>query len=233
MFEIDVLTLFPNIFTGPLTESIIKRAQEKRHVKIVLHDLREYTIDKHRSADDKPYGGGLGMVLKPEPIFKAVDNLRKPKTKILLMSPQGNKLTQRLAEELAKENHLLFICGHYEAVDERVRVGLKPLEISIGDYVLTNGSLAAMVVIDSVVRLIEGVLGNPDSIREESFQNGLLEYPQYTRPSKYRGMEVPAELLSGNHKRIEEWRKQKAKEKTRERRPDLLKMTNAKAQNSK
>ena len=211
------------MFTGPLTESIIKRAQEKKLVKITLHDLREYTTDRHRSADDKPYGGGGGMVLKPEPVFKAIDNLRKPKTRILLMSPQGSKLTQGLAEELAEEKHLLFICGHYEGVDERVRVGLKPLEISIGDYVLTNGSLAAMVVIDSVVRLIEGVLGNPDSLREESFQNDLLEYPQYTRPSEYRGMKVPDELLSGNYKKIEEWRKQKAKEKTRERRPDLLK----------
>ena len=223
MLKIDILTLFPNMFTGPLTESIIKRAQEKKLVKITLHDLREYTTDRHRSADDKPYGGGGGMVLKPEPVFKAIDNLRKPKTRILLMSPQGSKLTQGLAEELAEEKHLLFICGHYEGVDERVRVGLKPLEISIGDYVLTNGSLAAMVVIDSVVRLIEGVLGNPDSLREESFQNDLLEYPQYTRPSEYRGMKVPDELLSGNYKKIEEWRKQKAKEKTRERRPDLLK----------
>lgn len=222
MLKIDILTLFPNIFTGPLSESIIKRAQEKGLVEITVHDLRKYTKDRHRTADDKPYGGGGGMVLKPEPIFEAVDNLRRPKTKIVLTTPQGVKLTQKVAEGLANEEHLLFICGHYEGVDERVRTGLQPLEISIGDYILTNGSLAAMVVIDTVVRLVKGVLGNPASNIEESFHEGLLEYPQYTRPCEYRGMKVPEELVSGNHKRIGEWRKRQAEKRTKKRRPDLL-----------
>lgn len=220
--KIDILTLFPDIFAGPLTESIIKRAQEKKLVEIKIHDLREYTKDKHRTADDKPYGGGNGMVLKPEPIFGAVDSLRKDETRLVLMSPQGIKFSHKTAKRLSLEKHLLFICGHYEGVDERVRIGLKPLEISIGDYILTNGSLAAMVVIDAVVRLIHGVLGNPDSAHEESFQNGLLEYPQYTRPNEFRGMKVPEELLSGDHRLIEKWRKKEALKRTKERRPDML-----------
>lgn len=220
--KIDVLTLFPNIFTGPLTESIIKRAQESGLAEIVVHDLRQYTNDKHRTADDKPYGGGGGMILKPEPIFKAVDNLRTGKTKLILMSPQGVKFSQRMAHELSLEKHLLFICGHYEGIDERVRIGLKPLDISIGDYILTNGSLAAMVVIDAVIRLIPGVLGNPNSSVNESFSNGLLECPQYTRPGEYRGMEVPEELLSGDHKLIEGWRKKESQKLTEKQRPDML-----------
>lgn len=220
--KIDILTLFPNIFTGPLTESIIKRAQENGFVEIVVHDLRQYTNDKHRTADDKPYGGGGGMILKPEPIFKAVDNLRTGKTKLILMSPQGVKFSQRIAHELSLEKHLLFICGHYEGVDERVRTGLSPLDISIGDYILTNGSLAAMVVIDAVIRLIPGVLGNPNSSVNESFSNGLLEYPQYTRPGEYRGMVVPEELLSGDHKLIEGWRKKESQKLTEKQRPDML-----------
>lgn len=220
--KIDILTLFPNIFTGPLTESIIKRAQENRLVEISIHDLRKYTKDKHRTADDKPYGGGGGMVLKPEPIFEAISELHIPLARLILMSPQGVRFSQKIAQELSLERHLLFICGHYEGVDERVRIGLKPLDISIGDYIITNGSLAAMVVIDAIVRLIPGVLGNPKSPLNESFSNGLLEYPQYTRPSEYRGMKVPRELLLGNHRLIEEWRKKEALRRTKEQRPDLL-----------
>jgi len=222
MFKIDILTLFPNIFIGPLTETILKRAQEKGIVDITVHDLRRYTKDKHRTADDKPYGGGPGMLLKPEPIFSAIAELRSPKSKLILMSPQGVKLTQPIARQLAREEHLLFICGHYEGIDERVRTGLKPLEISIGDYVLTNGSLAAVVVIDAVVRLLKGVLGNSDSSVNESFSENLLDYPQYTRPYEYNNMKVPDELVGGNHKKISKWRTAQAQKRTRERRPDLL-----------
>lgn len=223
--KIDILTLFPNIFAGPLTESIIKRAQESKIVEINIHDLREYTKDKHRTADDKPYGGGVGMVLKPEPIFEAIDRLNETGAKLILMSPQGVKFSQSLAKDLSLEKNLVFICGHYEGVDERIRTGLKPQDISIGDYILTNGSLAAMVVIDAVVRLIPGVLGNPKSSLNESFSDGLLEYPQFTRPSEYRGMKVPFELLSGDHKMIEKWRRKQAVIRTKEKRPDMLEET--------
>ena len=223
MLKIDILTLFPNIFDGPLTESIIKRAQEKKAVEIDIHNLRKYTKDRHCSADDRPYGGGSGMVLKPEPILEAVDDIKKESTQIVLMSPKGDKLNQKIVKELAKEKHLLFICAHYEGVDERIRTGLDLREISIGDYILTNGSLAAMVVIDGVVRLVEGVVGNPNSILDESFSNNMLEYPHYTRPREYRGMKVPEELLSGNHKQIDNWRKEQALKSTKKRRPDLLK----------
>lgn len=222
MLLIDVLTLFPGMFQGPFTESIISRAKEKELVKINIIDLRKYTKDKHNTADDKPYGGGSGMVIKPEPVFEAVDDLRKSNSKIILLTPQGERLSQGLANQLAGEEHLIFICGHYEGIDERIRIGLEPQEISIGDYILTNGSLPAMVVIDSAVRLIPGVLGNAESIEEESFQKGLLEYPQYTRPCEYRNLKVPEELLSGNHELIAKWRKQQAVKRTRERRPDLL-----------
>ncbi len=222
MLTVDILTLFPGIFTGPLTESIIKRAQDKGLLKVNVHNLRDYTEDKHRTADDKPYGGGSGMVLKPEPIFTAVDKLRQPNSQLLLTSPQGEKFDQELAQGLVAHDHLIFICGHYEGVDERVRTGLGPREISIGDYILTNGSLAAMVIIDVCARLVPGVLGNPESLKSESFQEGLLEYPQYTRPSEYRGMRVPPELVSGDHKLIENWRRLEAGKRTRERRPDLL-----------
>jgi tRNA (guanine37-N1)-methyltransferase len=220
---IDILTLFPKIFDGPLTESIIKRARENKKVNIDIHDLRKWTKDKHRTADDKPYGGGSGMVMKPEPIFEAVDSLCRKDTKIILMTPGGVKFTQKLAKDLSSEKHLLFICGHYEGIDERVRTGLEPLEVSIGDYIITNGSLAAMVVVDAVVRLVQGVVGNPGSIVEESFSENLLEYPQYTRPEEYRGMRVPEELLSGNHALIKKWRDREALKITKEKRPDLLK----------
>lgn len=220
--KIDILTLFPTIFTGPLTESIIKRAQENKLVEIKINDLRRYTHDKHHTADDKPYSGGGGMVLKPEPIFSAVSELSTKQTKLILMSPRGIKFSQDIAKELSLEKHLLFICGHYEGIDERVRIGLKPQDISIGDYILTNGSLAAMVVIDAVVRLVPGVLGNPCSSITESFNNGLLEYPQYTRPAEYKGFKVPEELLSGNHKLIGEWKKKEAIKITKKHRPDML-----------
>ena len=220
--KIDILTLFPDIFAGPLTESIIKRAQESNLVKINIHNLRSFTKDKHNTADDKPYGGGGGMVLKPEPIFEAVDKIRTKDSKLILMSPRGAKFTQKTALDLSKEKDLLFICGHYEGIDERVRIGLNPFVLSIGDYVLTNGSLATMVVVDAVVRLIPGVLGNPNSTVVESFSDNMLEYPQYTRPSEYRGMKVPKELLSGDHQEIEKWRKEQSFKVTRKYRPDIL-----------
>ena len=220
--KIDILTLFPDIFAGPLTESIIKRAQESNLVKINIHNLRSFTKDKHNTADDKPYGGGGGMVLKPEPIFEAVDKIRTKDSKLILMSPRGAKFTQKTALDLSKEKDLLFICGHYEGIDERVRIGLNPFVLSIGDYVLTNGSLATMVVVDAVVRLIPGVLGNPNSTVVESFSDNMLEYPQYTRPSEYRGMKVPEELLSGDHQEIEKWRKEQSFKVTRKYRPDIL-----------
>jgi len=219
--KIDVLTLFPDIFTGPLTESIIKRAREAALVGINIEDLRRYTGDKHHTADDKPYGGGSGMVMKAEPVFMAVDQLRRPGTRIILMSPQGARFSQPMARQLSGEEHLIFICGHYEGIDERVRTGLQTMDISIGDYILTNGSLAAAVVIDAIVRLIPGVLGNPESVSWESFQNGLLEYPQYTRPAEFRGMKVPKVLLSGDHKKIEQWREEQARRLTRRHRPDM------------
>ncbi len=219
--KIDVLTLFPDIFSGPLTESIIKRAREAALVGINIEDLRRYTGDKHHTADDKPYGGGSGMVMKAEPVFMAVDQLRRPGTRIILMSPQGARFSQPMARQLSGEEHLIFICGHYEGIDERVRTGLQTMDISIGDYILTNGSLAAAVVIDAIVRLIPGVLGNPESVSWESFQNGLLEYPQYTRPAEFRGMKVPKVLLSGDHKKIEQWREEQARRLTRRHRPDM------------
>lgn len=218
---IDVLTLFPEMFKPVLSQSILKRAQERGLVKINLHYLRKWTTDKRGTVDDKPFGGGPGMVLKPEPIFKAVEELRKENTYVILLTPQGRKLDQQLAKELAKKEHLILICGHYEGVDERVRQYLVDLEVSIGDYVLTCGELPAMVLIDCVVRLIPNVLGNEEANVWESFQNYLLEYPQYTRPANFRGMKVPEVLLSGDHKKIEEWRYKQALERTKQRRPDL------------
>jgi len=220
--KIDILTLFPGIFNGPFTESIIKRARESKIVGINIHDLRKYTKDKHRTADDKPYGGGSGMVMKPEPIFEAVDELKKRGSQLVLMTPAGLKFDQSIARKLSKKKHIIFICGHYEGVDERVNTGLKPLELSIGDYILTNGSLASAVVVDAIIRLIPGVLGNPNSTCEESFSDGFLEYPHYTRPSVYRGMKVPKEIMSGNHKTINEWRRKEAIKKTRTIRPDMI-----------
>ena len=221
--KIDIITIFPKMFAPVLNESIIKRAQAKNLVKIRLHDLRDYSNSKHRKVDERPFGGGPGMVFGPQPVFRAVESLLvRRTTKIILLTPQGRKLDHKMAKKLSRCKHLILICGHYEGVDERVRQKLVTQELSIGDYVLTCGELLAMVLVDSMVRLIPGVLGKDESTHFESFSQGLLEYPQYTRPAVYRGMRVPKILLSGNHKLIERWRKKKALEITRRKRPDLL-----------
>ncbi|MGE6753135.1 tRNA (guanosine(37)-N1)-methyltransferase TrmD [Rossellomorea sp. NPDC071047] len=223
--RIDVLSLFPSMFEGIFGESILKKAYEKEAVSYNVINFRKYADNKHNQVDDYPYGGGAGMVLKPQPIFDAVDALKKEqhsKPRVILMCPQGERYTQQKAEELAKEDHLVFICGHYEGYDERIREHVVTDEISIGDYVLTGGELGAMVVIDSVVRLLPGVLGNEDSPIQDSFSSGLLEHPHYTRPSDFRGMKVPDELISGNHRLIDEWREKESLKRTFERRPDLL-----------
>jgi tRNA (guanine37-N1)-methyltransferase len=220
--EFDVLTLFPRIVEGPLEESILKRARERGLVKIRIHNLRDFTHDKHRVVDDKPYGGGQGMLLKPEPIFEAVESLQRADSCVVLMTPQGRKLTDAVARELAGQTHLLIICGHYEGVDERVREALVDKEISIGDYVLTNGALAAAVFVDAVARLLPGVLGDEQSAHDDSFSAGMLEGPQYTRPAEFRGMKVPEVLVSGNHAAVARWRKEQARQRTIEQRPDLL-----------
>ena len=219
--RIDVLTLFPKMFDAVLGESILKRSQEKKIVEIKVHNLRDWTEDAHRSADDKPFGGGAGMVMKIEPVSRALEEL-KGKSKVILLTPQGKPLDQKLVKNLAKSDRLILICGHYEGVDERVR-DLVDEEISIGDYVLTCGELPAMVLIDSIVRLIPGVLGDDESVKSESFESGMLEYPQYTRPAEFEGRKVPEVLLSGDHKKIEAWRKSEALKRTMERRSDLIK----------
>jgi tRNA (guanine37-N1)-methyltransferase len=221
--DIDVLTLFPRIFEGPLDESILKRAQTKGLVTIRVHNLRDFTHDKHRVVDDKPYGGGPGMLMKPEPIFEAVEKLRRPDSRVVLMTPQGTALTQARAHDFSTKSHLLIICGHYEGVDERVREALVTDEVSIGDYVLTNGALAAAVFVDAVVRLLPGVLGDELSAGDDSFASGLLEGPQYTRPPEFAGKKVPDVLLSGNHEEVARWRKEQARQRTQHRRPDMLK----------
>ncbi|OGO06551.1 MAG: tRNA (guanosine(37)-N1)-methyltransferase TrmD [Chloroflexi bacterium RBG_13_56_8b] len=221
--HIDVLTLFPEMFEGIFDLSIMKRAIDQKLVGIGLHNIRDYTHDKHHTADDYPYGGGAGMVLKPEPIFEAVESIEKKEdTPIILLSPQGRLFTQRVAQELAGHSQLILICGHYEGVDERVREHLASDEISIGDYVLSGGELAAMVVIDGVFRLVPGVLGSEASPLDDSHVGGLLEYPQYTRPPQYRGWPVPEVLLSGNHAQISRWRREQAIRRTLEQRPELL-----------
>lgn len=221
--DIDVLTLFPRIFEGPLEESILKRARESGRVQVRVHNLRDYTHDKHRVVDDRPYGGGPGMLMKPEPIFEAVEKLQRPDSCVALMTPQGAPFTQAHAQAFAQKPHLIIICGHYEGVDERVRQALVHEEVSIGDYVLTNGALAAAVVVDAVVRLLPGVLGHEDGAADDSFATGLLEGPQYTRPPEFRGMHVPEVLLGGDHGAVAKWRAAQAKSRTKERRPDLLK----------
>jgi tRNA (guanine37-N1)-methyltransferase len=220
--KIDVLTLFPGMFVGPLDESIIKRAREKGILELGIHDLRKWTHDRHKTVDDRPFGGGPGMVLKPEPLYEAVESLAGPKTRVILMGPSGRKFTQEIARELAGCEQLLLIAGSYEGFDDRVRQGLAHDELSIGDYVLTNGALPVMVIVDVVTRLLPGVLGDEESAKEESFSQGLLEYPHYTRPAEFRGMKVPEVLLSGHHAEIAKWRHEQALERTRERRPDLL-----------
>ena len=224
--QIDIITIFPDIFFGPFSESIISRAISKGIVKINSVNLRKFTEDRHRTVDDTPYGGGPGMLMKAEPLFKAVDDCRRDESYIILTTPQGEKYNQKMADELSRKKHLVFVCGHYEGVDERVRTNLVDREISIGDYVLTNGNLSAMVIIDSLVRLLPGVLGDDKSAEEESFATGLLEYPQYTKPADFKGLKVPEVLLSGNHKLIKNWQKEQALIRTKERRPDLLKNNN-------
>jgi len=222
----DIITLFPSIFKSPFEESIIKRAQQKRLVEVHLHNLRDFTTDAHRTVDDTPFGGGAGMVMKVEPIYKALNHIKKQlgrRAKVILLSPQGKIFNQKIALELAKEKNIILICGRYEGVDERVREHLVDEELSIGDYVLSGGEIPAMVVVDAVTRVVPGVLGNERSVKEDSFYRGLLDYPQYTRPAEFMGWEVPAVLRSGNHQRIREWRMRKRLEKTLQRRPDLLK----------
>ena len=220
--KVDVLTLFPGMFSGPLDESIIKRARTVGLLDFTIHNLRDYAHDRHRTVDDRPFGGGPGMLLKPEPIFEAVEAIAQEKTRVILVSPSGRKFSQEIARELALEEHLLMVCGHYEGFDERIRQELADDELSIGDYVLTNGALPVMVIVDAVTRLIPGALGDDESSREESFSQNLLEYPQYTRPAVFRGLGVPEVLLSGNHAEIARWRAEQARQRTRERRPDLL-----------
>ena len=218
--KIDILTIFPNMFDGFLSESIIKRAIDKELVTINVHDIRCYSTDKHKRVDDYGFGGGQGMVLMPQPIFDAVDDIKTDESKVILMTPQGQPYKQAKAYDLSKEKHLIFICGHYEGFDERIRT-LADMEISIGDYVLTGGELASMVITDSVVRLIDGVI-TTDSHIKDSFNDNLLDYPVYTKPVNFRGMKVPEVLLSGHHKNIEEFRKNESLKRTKERRPDLL-----------
>ena len=223
--KIDVLTLFPEMFRGPLDASIVNRARESGLLNLRVINLRDYTHDRHKTVDDKPFGGGPGMLLKPEPIFEAVENLAVEKTRVVMLTPAGRKFTQGIARELAQHEHLLLLCGAYEGFDERVR-SLAQDELSIGDFVLTNGALPAMVIIDAVTRLLPGVLGTDESSRDESFSQEYLEYPHYTRPAEFRGMKVPEVLLSGNHAEIEKWRREQSRLRTESRRPDLLKANN-------
>jgi tRNA (guanine37-N1)-methyltransferase len=242
--KIDILTLFPDICRVPLGESIMKRAQENGIIDLRIHNLRDWTTDKHHIVDDAPFGGGQGMVMKPEPIFAAVEELcgakentadtQRPalevqqskiengKPKVIVMSPAGRRFDQQMATELSRESHLVIICGHYEGVDHRVIEHLVDLEISIGDYVLTNGAIAAVVFVDAIARLLPGVLGHEQSAADDSFNDGLLEAPQYTRPAEFRGWKVPQVLVSGNHAEIAKWRDEQAMKRTRENRPDLL-----------
>jgi tRNA (guanine37-N1)-methyltransferase len=220
--KIDVLTLFPAMFAGPLDESIIARARRSGLLQLNIHNLRDYAHDRHKTVDDRPFGGGPGMLLKPEPIFEAVEKLATEKARVILLSPAGRTFNQAIARQLSLLDQLLIITGHYEGFDERVRERLADDELSIGDYVLTNGALPAMVVIDAVTRLLPGALGDDESAHEESFSHGLLEYPQYTRPAEFCGMKVPEVLLSGNHAEIAKWRAEQSRLRTEERRPDLL-----------
>jgi tRNA (guanine37-N1)-methyltransferase len=227
--RIDIFTLFPQMFVGPLDSSILERSVDQGLVNFNIHNIRDYTHDKHHTTDDYSYGGGAGMVMKPEPVFEAVEVVRAGATEmegkalsIVLLTPQGRLFCQPVANELAKYDWLMFICGHYEGVDERIREHLVTDEISIGDFVLTGGELAAMVLVDATVRLLPGVLGSGESLLYESHTDGLLEYPQYTRPEEYRGWKVPEILLSGNHGEIAKWRREQSLKRTAERRPDLL-----------
>jgi tRNA (guanine37-N1)-methyltransferase len=220
--RIEVLTLFPGMFAGPLDESIVKRARQAGLLDLRIHNLRDYAHDRHRTVDDRPFGGGPGMLLKPEPLFEAIEMLARDQTRVVLLSPGGRVFNQAVARELAQVDDLLLVSGHYEGFDERVREQLADDELSVGDYVLTNGALPAMIIIDAVTRLLPGALGDDESSQEESFSHGLLEYPQYTRPAEFRGLKVPEVLLSGNHAEIARWRSEQARQRTKERRPDLM-----------
>ncbi len=220
--RIDILTLFPEVCRTPLNESMMKRAQTTGALELGIHNLRDWTTDKHRVADGAPFGGGQGMVMKPEPVFAAVESLQKHDSMVVVMTPQGRRFDQALASELSKRPHLIIICGHYEGIDHRVTEHLANVEISIGDYVLTNGAIAAVVLVDAVTRLLPGVLGHEHSAADDSFSSGLLEAPQYTRPSEFRGWKVPDVLLSGNHGEIAAWREEQALARTKQNRPDLL-----------
>jgi len=222
---VDILTIFPEMFEGVFDHSILKIAREKGLMEIGLHNIRDYSTDKHHKTDDTPCGGGPGMIMTCEPVFRAVETVavdEKKDSRLIMLTPQGRRFTQAVARELAAEKGLILICGRYEGFDERIRIGLKPDEISAGDYVLSGGEIAAMAVVDAVVRLLPGVLGCGASAADDSFAKGLLEHPQYTKPADFRGMKVPDVLLSGNHGEIEKWRRERALERTRERRKDLL-----------
>jgi tRNA (guanine37-N1)-methyltransferase len=221
----DILTLFPGMFVGPLDESIMKRARDAGTIAVHLHDLRDWATDRHRTVDDYPFGGGAGMVMKPEPLFAAVEAIQplaEPAATVVLLTPQGRRLDRALVAELAEQPRLLLVCGRYEGFDERVREHLADVEVSVGDVVLSGGELPAMLVLDAVARLVPGVLGSEGSLAEESFEGGLLEYPQYTRPAEFRGWRVPDVLVSGNHGEVDRWRRQQRLLRTRARRPDLL-----------
>jgi tRNA (guanine37-N1)-methyltransferase len=221
--RIDVFTIFPGIFESPLRESLLGKAIQAGIVDVRVHDIRDFTTDKHRQVDDESYGGGPGMVMKPEPVFAAVESLGEGPKRVILLSPAGRRLDQSLVRELAKEPWLVLISGRYEGVDERVVEGLPAEEISIGDYVLSGGEIPALVVLEAVTRLVPGVVGKEESLERESFEEGALDHPHYTRPNEFRGIGVPEVLLSGNHAEVERWRREAALEKTRRNRPDLLK----------
>jgi tRNA (guanine37-N1)-methyltransferase len=222
--RIDIVTGFPKLLRSPLSESIIRQAKKKKLIQIRTHDLRKYAHDKHRTIDDTPYGGGAGMILKPEPIFECIESLKSKRAygEIIYCSADGETFNQKIANELSLKSNLLFVCGHYKGIDERIRTTLVTREISIGDYVLTGGELAALVVVDAIVRLLPGVLGDGESMLTDSFQDNLLDNPSYTRPPVYRDMRVPDVLLSGDHKAIEQWRQKQRRERTNIRRKDLL-----------
>lgn len=235
MIKFDVLSIFPEMFSSPLNFSLLKKAQEKGLLNICLHDIRNWATDKHKMTDDAPYGGGCGMVMKVEPVEKALAAIRCPEddSLVVLMTPQGEIFNQKIAAQLAEKKQIIIICGRYEGVDERIREHLVDREISIGDYILTGGELAALILIDAVSRLIPDVLGNPESTLDESFSHNLLEYPQYTRPAEYKGWMVPDVLLSGNHAEIELWHKRESLKRTYQRRPDLLKKIKLLAEDKK
>lgn len=220
--RVDILTLFPDMFNSLLAEGRVNRAMQAGHLRVAVHNIRDWATDRHRVVDDSPYGGGAGMVLKPEPLFAAIEAVRAQVGHVVLLTPQGTQLRQPIAEELAQQSHLVLVCGHYEGVDERVRQHAVHQEVSIGDYVLSGGEIPAMVTLDTITRLIPGVLGSAESLKEESFRTNMLEYPHYTRPAKFRGWSVPDVLLSGHHAAIKSWRREQALARTRARRPDLL-----------